>query len=83
MEQMREIGQHIEAEQSLTSDDIAWLVAMARAILRAFVWDEGEPMQALASDLGISRTTLYAKLRLAIQSLMWVRRCQELGVQLS
>lgn len=79
MEQMREIGHTIKAEQGLTPSDIAWLVAIAKAILRAFVWDEGEPMQTLANDLRVSRTTLYAKLRQAIGALMWVRRGKELG----
>jgi len=71
---MREIGRHLKAEQNLTSDDIAWLVAIAQAILRAFVWDEGQPMRTLAATLGISPQTLYTTLRLAVQALMLVRR---------
>jgi len=74
MSQMREIGHHLQAEQNLTSEDIAWLVGIAKAILRAFVWDEGQPMRTLADTLGISPTTLYTTLRLAVQALMWVRR---------
>ena len=68
MDQRREIGRTIKAEQDLTEGDIVWLVAIANAIMRAFVWDEGEPMQTLANELGVSRTTLYAKLRLAIKA---------------
>ena len=71
---MREIGRRLKAEQNLTSDDIAWLVAIAKAILRAFVWDEGQPMRTLADALGISPTTLYTTLRLAVQALMLIRR---------
>jgi uncharacterized coiled-coil protein SlyX len=74
MSQMRKIGRHLKAEQNLTSDDIAWLVAIAQAILRAFVWDEGQPMRTLAATLGISPQTLYTTLRLAVQALMLVRR---------
>ena len=71
---MREIGRRLKAKQNLTSDDIAWLVAIAKAVLRAFVWDEGQPMRTLADALGISPTTLYTTLRLAVQALMLVRR---------
>ena len=39
MKEMREIGRRIKAEQGLTSEDIAWLVRMVKAVLRAFVWD--------------------------------------------
>jgi len=74
MSQMREIGCHLQAEQNLTSEDIAWLVGIAKAILRAFVWDGGQPMRILADALGISPTTLYTTLRLAVQALMLVRR---------
>jgi len=77
MNQTREIGQRIKAEQNLTADDIAWLVVIAQAILRAFVWDEGQPMRTLADALGISPTTLYTTLRLAIKALMGVRRGKE------
>ena len=73
MDQRREIGRTIRTEQNLSEGDIVWLVAIAKAILRAFVWDGGEPMQTIADELGVSRTTLYAKLRLAIKALMWVR----------
>jgi transposase len=79
MDHRREIGRTIKVEQDLTEGDIVWLVAIAKAILRAFVWDEGEPMQTLANELGVSRTTLYAKLRLAIKALMQVRHCKALG----
>jgi hypothetical protein len=71
---MREIGRRLKAEQSLTSGDIVWLVGIARAILRAFVWDEGQPMRTTADDLGISPQTLYTKVRQAVQALMLVRR---------
>ena len=74
MKEMREIGRRLKAEQNLTSEDIAWLAGIAKAILRAFVWDEGHPMRALADVLGVSPTTLYTTLRLAIQALMLVRR---------
>jgi len=71
---MREIGCRIEAELGLTPEDIAWLVGIARAILRAFVWDEGQPMRTLAAKLGISPQTLYTALRQAVQALMLIRR---------
>jgi len=74
---MREIGRHLEAEQNLTCDDVAWLVAIAQAILRAFVWDAGQPMRTLAVSLGISPQTLYTTLRLAVQALMLVRRSKQ------
>ena len=59
MNRMREIGRHLKAEQNLTTDDIQWLVIIAQAILRAFDWDEGEPIRTLADALGVSPTTLY------------------------
>ena len=71
---MREIGRRLRAEQNLTDEDNAWLVGIAHAILRAFVWDEGQPMRTLSDALGISPTTLYTMLRLAVQALMLVRR---------
>ena len=71
---MREIGQRVKAEQGLTSKDIAWLVGIARAILRVFVWDEGQPMRTTADDLEMSPTTLYRKVRQAVKVLMQVRR---------
>lgn len=74
MSQMRDIGCRLQVEQDLASDDIAWLVAIAKAILRAFVWDGGQPMRTLAHTLGISPQTLYTTLRLAVQALMLVRR---------
>ena len=74
MKEMREIGRRIKAEQGLTSENIAWLVGMVKAILRAFVWDEGQPMRSTADELGISPQTLYTKLRQAVQVLMLVRR---------
>jgi hypothetical protein len=72
--QRREIGHRLQAEQNLTADDMAWLIAIAQAILRAFAWDEGTPMRTLADELGVSPTTFYAKLRGAVQALMLVRR---------
>jgi len=74
VKEMREIGRRIKAEQGLTSEDIAWLVRMVKAILRAFVWDEGQPMRSTADELEISPQTLYTKLRQAIQALMLVRQ---------
>ena len=74
MKKMRQIGQTLKTEQNLTSADIAWLVGIAKAILRVFVWDEGEAMRTLASDLGISPQTLYTKMRQVVQVLMLVRR---------
>ncbi len=74
MKKMREIGQTLKIEQNLTSADIVWLVGIAKAILRVFVWDEGEAMRTLASDLGISPQTLYTKMRQVVQVLMLVRR---------
>jgi hypothetical protein len=70
----REIGHRLKVEQNLTPDDITWLVVIAKAILRAFAWDEGPPMRTLADELGVSPTTLYTHLRLAVQALMLVRR---------
>jgi hypothetical protein len=74
---MREIGRHLETEQNLTTDDIAWLVAITQAILRAFVWDAGQPMRTLATRIGISPQTLYTTLRLAVQALMLVRQSKQ------
>ena len=77
MKEMREIGRRIKAEQELTSEDIAWLVGIVKAILRAFVWDEGQPMRRTAEELEISPQTLYTKLRQAIRALMLVRRSKQ------
>jgi transposase len=77
MDQMREIGRRLIAEQNLTADDVAWLVTIAQAILRAFVWDEGQPMRTLSDTLGVSPTTFYALLRLAVEALMLVRRSKQ------
>ncbi len=74
MERMRKIGEKIKEEQQITAEEITWLVVMAQAILRAFVWEEGRPMRELAGKLKMSPTTLYALLRLAIEALLWVRR---------
>ena len=71
---MREIGQRIKEEQNLTGADIFWLVSVVRMILRAFVWNEGLPMRAMAESLGILPTTLYKKLRLVVKALMLIRR---------
>jgi hypothetical protein len=64
----------LQAEQNLTAGDIAWLIVIAKANLRAFAWDEGAPMRTLADDVGVSPTTRYAKLRLAVQALVLVGR---------
>jgi len=64
----------LKAEQNLTEAGIAWLLMIAKAILRAFSWDEGQPMRTLADALGVSPTTLYTTLCLAVQALMLVRR---------
>ena len=77
MNRMREIGCRLRAEQNLTSDDIAWLIGIAKVILRAFSWDEGQPMRTLADDLEVSPTTLYTTLRLVIQALMLIRRSKQ------
>ena len=74
MKEMREIGRRIKAEQELSAEDIVWLVGIVKAILRAFVWDEGEPMRSTADELEISPQTLYTKLRQAVRALMLVRR---------
>jgi hypothetical protein len=74
MDDMREIGHRMRAEQNLTADDIVWLTLIAQAILRAFVWNAGQPMRALATSLGISPQTLYTTLRVAVQALLWVRQ---------
>ena len=70
MDDMREIGHCLQTEHNLTSDDITWLTIIAQAILRAFLWDAGQPMRTLATCLGVSPQTLYTTLRLAIQDLM-------------
>ena len=74
MSQMREIGECLKNEQNLSSDEIIWLVAVAHALLRAFVWEDGQPMRSLAVTLGVSPTTFYKLLRLVVQALMWVYR---------
>lgn len=61
----------------MSDEDIAWLVAIAQAILRAFCWDEGQPMRHLAARLKISPQTLYNTLRLVVAAMMWVRRKKE------
>jgi hypothetical protein len=71
---MRQIGRQLKAEQELTADDLAWLIGIAQAILRAFVWEAGQPMRTVAAGMGISPQTLYTTLRLAIKVLMLVRR---------
>ena len=71
---MREIGYHIKAEQGMSDEDITWMIAMAQAILRAFCWNEGQPMRHLAESLGISPQTLYTTLRLVVAAMKWVRR---------
>ena len=77
MTRMRAIGQTLQAEQNLTSTDIAWLTGIAAAILRVFVWDAGRPMRTLADDLEIAPQTLYTKIRQVVQVLMLVRRGQQ------
>ena len=52
MDDMREIGYTLQAEQNLTADGIIWLTTIAQTILRAFVWDEGQPMRTLATCPG-------------------------------
>ena len=52
MSEMRAIGKSLKTEQNLSSDEIIWLVVVAQALLRAFVWDEGQPMRSLAVRLG-------------------------------
>jgi hypothetical protein len=37
MDEMREIGRRLQAEQNLSAADIVWLTTMAQAILRAFI----------------------------------------------
>jgi len=74
---MREIGRRLQAEQNLASDDIIWLVVIAKAIVRAFEEDAGPPMRTLAAALGVSPQTLYTKLRRAVEALIWVRRGRE------
>lgn len=69
---MRQIGHRLQEEQNLTSDDIDWLIVIAQAILRAFVWEESQPMRTLADTLEVSPTTLYLRLRLAVVALQWV-----------
>lgn len=74
MSQMRAIGEQLKEEQNLSIDDITWLAVIAQALLRAFVWGEGQPMRGLAATLGVSPTTFYKLLRLAVQALVWVYR---------
>ncbi|MEB3188766.1 MAG: transposase [Snowella sp.] len=68
------IGTRIQQEQELTSEAMEWIVCIARAIIRAF--DEGyeKNMTEIAKRAGLSRQTLYAHLRMAIESLHWVYR---------
>lgn len=74
MSKMREIGRTLKTEQNLTAGEVAWLIVVAKAILRAFSWGEGEPMRDLADDLDVSPTTFYRLLRLAVQALVLVCR---------
>ena len=74
MDKMREIGYTLRAEQNLTKVEIAWLVGIAHALLRAFAWEEGQPMRHIAEQLGLSPQTLYTTLRWVIEALMWVYR---------
>ena len=74
MDEMREIGRRLQAEQNLSAADIVWLTTIAQAILRAFIWSEGQPMRTLATTLGVSPQTWYTALRGAVQALLWVQR---------
>jgi hypothetical protein len=74
MDHMREIGQHIQAEQNLSASEVAWLITLAQAILRAFTWEDGQPICHLAAELGLSRQTLYTTLRWVVQAMLWVYR---------
>jgi hypothetical protein len=58
----------------LSAADIVWLTTIAQAILRAFIWSEGQPMRTLATTLGVSPQTWYTALRGAVQALLWVQR---------
>lgn len=61
----------------MSDEDIAWVIGMAQAVLRAFCWDKGQPMRHLAESLKISSQTLYTTLRLVVAAMMWVRRKRE------
>jgi uncharacterized coiled-coil protein SlyX len=74
MEHMREIGRRIQAEQNLSESEVAWLITMAQAVLRAFAWEAGQPICHLAAELGVSRQTLYTTLRWVVQAMVWVYR---------
>jgi len=74
MNSMREIGRHIQAEQNLSEGEVTWLIMMAQAVLRAFSWEDGQPMRCLADRLGISPQTLYTTLRWVVQAMVWVYR---------
>jgi len=74
MTRMREIGTRIQSEQHISPDEMTWLIVIAHAILRAFVWEQGHPIRELAGTLGMSPTTFYRVLRLAIEAVVWVRR---------
>ncbi len=73
MNDLRQIGRHIQTELNLTPADIAWLIGIAQAILRAFTRTEGQPINGLAQSLDISRQTLYTTLRWVVKALVWVR----------
>jgi len=74
MARMRDIGKKIQSEQHISHDEITWLIVIAQAILRTFVWDQGRPIRELAGRLDMSPTTFYRVLRLAIEAVVWVRR---------
>jgi len=74
MDKMREIGRTLQAEQNLSVAEIAWLVNIAQALLRAFAWEAGQPMRHIAEQLGVSPQTLYTTLRWVVQAMVWVYR---------
>ncbi len=73
----RRIGERIQQEQQLSTGAIQWIVCIAAAILRAFEVEPSQSMSGIAETMGVSRTTLYHHLRLAVEALNWVYQSKQ------
>jgi hypothetical protein len=71
------IGERIQQEQQLSTGAIQWIVCIAAAILRAFEGEKSKNMSTIAQTMGVSRTTLYHHLRLAVEALNWVYQSKQ------
>ena len=71
------IGERIQQEQQLSTGAIQWIVCIAAAILRAFEMEPSQSMSRIAQTMGVSRTTLYHHLRLAVEALNWVYQSKQ------